>query len=206
MSKNWLVISLISLAGFFVLSVLVKKQLVSQFDFNSTVRVQNHIPQKIDPLLSALSLVGSFEIMSFVLLLWLIISRARLPGLAVLALYALGMVIELAGKIYLSHSGPPFMFFRYDLDFIFPSSYVQTGNSFPSGHAYRAVFLAVLFIYRFRRKFIVSLPISLLVIAMLVSRVSLGEHWASDVLGGTLLGLSLASLSLSYLTSRPHRL
>ena len=184
-------------------AILVKKQLVSQFDFDTTVRTQNHIPQSVDPFLSALSLIGSFEIMTITLLLWWFMSRTRLVGLPILALFVLGLLIELAGKVLLNHSGPPFMFFRYDLNFIFPSGYVQTGNSFPSGHSFRAVFLAVLLIHHFRRKPFICFLIVILAAAMLVSRVSLGEHWASDVAGGAILGLSLASFSLSWLT-KPH--
>ena len=200
MFKKYLIIGLIFLLAFLGLAILVKKQLVSQFDFDTTVRTQNHIPQSADPLLSAFSLIGSFEIMSAVVLLWWFISHTRLAGLPVLVVYTLGLFVELAGKVFLNHSGPPFMFFRYDLDFIFPSGYVQTGNSFPSGHSFRAVFLAVLLIYQFRRKPVVWFLITILATAMLISRVSLGEHWASDVAGGALLGLSLASLSLSWLT------
>ena len=52
-------------------------------------------------------------------------------------------VVEILGKSFLHHPPPPFMFFRYDLGFQFPTSYVQTGNSYPSGHAMRMVFLLI---------------------------------------------------------------
>jgi membrane-associated phospholipid phosphatase len=92
---------------------------------------------------------------------------------------------------------------------------VSRGKSFPSGHVASAVtfwgWLFALGMLRLRgkgscEKGLMSLPVLFL---MLVgpSRIYLGEHWATDVLGGYLFGSGWLGLSLQlYLTLRNKRI
>ncbi|WP_051450105.1 phosphatase PAP2 family protein [Actinospica robiniae] len=71
------------------------------------------------------------------------------------------------------------------------------GPSFPSGHAFTAtlgagVFLLVLLPLLPRRTRLAAwLPAALIPLAVGYSRIALGVHWTSDVLGGWLLGVGL---------------
>ncbi len=190
---------------FFVFfSYLVHKNLFTQFDFNTTVRLQDKIPRRFDELLSSLSLIGSFEIVTIVLLVVLIIRR-KLRGIIVL-LFFLGLhFFEIFGKMFVDHPGPPFMFFRYNLNFFFPSSYIQPGSSYPSGHAARTAFLSIVLLFFFMRsrkvskihKIMIFTAVAAFDILMFVSRAYLGEHWTSDVIGGGLLGVAAALMGLA---------
>ena len=74
--------------------------------------------------------------------------------------------------------------------------YHETSNSFPSGHAFAAALilgaLCYLAAHLFgpRRWVIVSARVLLVcgILSIAASRIYLGEHWMSDVLGGLLLG------------------
>lgn len=188
---------------FVVFSLIVKKDYLVTFDFDSTVRLQDHIPQRIDPFFSFFSILGSFEVTTTILFVVLIATR-KLRNMILVFAYGGAHIIEILGKSLLSHPGPPFMFFRYNLGFYFPSSYVHTASSYPSGHSFRTIFLSVLFIFftlRSRKLHMglkIAITASLLGIdvIMLISRVSLGEHWTTDVIGGTLLALGMGLLSV----------
>jgi membrane-associated phospholipid phosphatase len=69
------------------------------------------------------------------------------------------------------------------------------GNGFPSGHAFFSVLflgiLTYLFFYHLKRtawRFTVIIVAVLLILLIGISRVYLGLHWASDVLGGWAFG------------------
>jgi len=81
----------------------------------------------------------------------------------------------------------------YNIDDLFLTGSVDK-FSFPSGHATRAVFLAVFFIRLYSVNFILYLPIVIWSSAVCVSRVLMGRHHILDVLCGVLIGLLEAIL------------
>jgi len=202
----YIFLSLIFLLAFVTFSYLVKTKILDQIDFNTTVRLQNHVPKKVDSIFSSLSLIGSFEILAGILFI-IFIFRKKLVSLLIFIPFAVAHLVEVVGKSLMHHPGPPHLFFRYNIEFLFPSSYVQPGSSYPSGHSLRVVFVSVILSFliakikkmKFSLKLVLILTLIIFNLLMLVSRVSLGEHWTTDVIGGALLGLSSGIFSLIFL-------
>ena len=193
-------------SGFLFFLILVSINLFNNTDLLVTKELQKIIPRALDVPFSLFSLIGSFEIVSFILfILWT--KYKKLKYFYVLISFGLFHLAEILVKIFVNHPNPPFEFFRYSIPFSFPTAQVNTGSSFPSGHMGRTVFLSSLFIFmiynskafsKLQKKLLYCL-IAAISILMFVSRIYLGEHWFSDVVGGGILGASFGILSLGFL-------
>lgn len=185
-------------------SYTVAKEQWQRIDFDTTVKLQDHISRRFDGIFSYFSLLGSAEVTIGFCLILAFLSFLRRRWLAILGwlmIIPAGMA-EVFGKLVLFHPGPPVLFHRSLIPTSLPSFYVHTDFSYPSGHMTRTVFIATIFIctviFSSRNiipRFVVFCFSLSLIFLMGLTRVYLGEHWLSDVLGGALLGAGVGFFS-----------
>lgn len=202
MSKRWLLFSIGSFffIQFILFSYVVHKDVFTTIDFDTTVILQDNVSRRFDKIFSFFSDFGKFEVMTLALLLIIASVRKVFAGLWVLSLYVGFHVIELFGKFYVNHPPPAEFMLRTERIINFPQFHVRSEYSYPSGHSGRAMFvslLILLLLWRTKRipvwgKLAVTLVLLGYDGVMLSSRVVMGEHWMTDVIGGTLLGIALA--------------
>lgn len=205
LQKNWWWLGLGCLfAGLFLgWTVLVRADLLNSWDFDVTAKVQYRVPIALDPYLATLSYLTNIWTSSAILAVFLlVVVKGWWHKIWVGSLFVGAHVIELIGKMILTHPNPPHLFYRSYTPFQLPEHYIHPGSSYPSGHSLRVVFLCWLLVealwqvkspklsrsIRLGIQLAVSFGLVSFTVVTLVSRFSLGEHWPTDVVGGALLG------------------
>ncbi len=199
MKIKLLLLSATFLIAFTYFSYAVAKEKWVKIDFDTTVKLQDHIQRRFDKYFSYFSLIGSVEVTVLFCVIMALLSLIRFRWMAALGwlLVLPASLGEVFGKLVLFHPSPPNFMHRAVLPTNLPSFYVHTDFSYPSGHQTRTLFivtiLACLLFFKIKDPFLRLIGIgSLGGFAFLIglTRVYLGEHWTTDVVGGSLLGLS----------------
>ena len=196
MKRNFLLTSLIFLFGFALLSKYEDRTVIRNLDFTMTVKVQDFVGKfcttRCDGLFED---IGFFAGPLFSVAVILIFAIKR-KSLVIPLLFGLLTIAEIYGKTIVAHPAPPFFMLKNPTT-VFPTYHVWEEFSYPSGHAARAVFLAIVLFSLTKKRLWVGIGLGIYVCLIALSRIYLGHHWLSDVIGGWLLGGGMSLVAMS---------
>lgn len=176
--------------------VITEKQWVYTFDITLINFIQAHITPSLTAVASTLTDIGGVrEIIVVTILVTIVlwIRRRYIAGLWLGGTVLLCVVILTFMKILVGRERPDILVIA-----------TEQSQSFPSGHStLSTVFYGLLgltllmLIKKIWQKIIIVTIISLIISFVLLSRIYLGAHFPTDVLGGFFFGLANIFISLS---------
>lgn len=223
-----LLLGLSLLFSFTIFSRYIKAGDMKETDFAVTVKLQERIDNSsrlrlarlVGEIMEGSTFLGSPLITSLGVLLVTVYTlfkrkKYRIAALLIPLVFGLITLAEIYSKSVVHHPAPPYFLLKNPTS-IFPKYYVWEDFSYPSGHVARAMFLGItlysffmLHTSLFKRKEIKALTafgIMSYISLISISRIYLGHHWFSDVIGGLILGsgsgLLTQAILLSYNTKR----
>lgn len=180
-------------AIFIALVVFIKSSVIIPFDLFFTQVIQRFHPSWFDISMKLLSFIGNPEVsLSLALLAGLSLFKFKSGKYArdFLLLISLLTFLTVVLKIIVARPRPP-------ADLIYQFIPELGKDSFPSFHA--AIFLGIFgYLWNITKNKLARLVYLILILGMGISRVYLGEHWMSDVLGSYVLGLILLGFFTHY--------
>jgi len=208
-----LLLGLALLLSFTIISRFIKRGGLKEIDFAVTVKLQERIDTSSRLRLASLTgdvmegssflaspLVSVIAITIITVITFIKRKKYRTAALVIPIIFGLMTLAEIYGKSVVHHPAPPFFLLKNPTT-VFPKYYVWEDFSYPSGHAARAIFLAILLFFVVKRRVWVMVTLVLFVILISISRIYLGHHWLSDVIGGLILGSGSGLLTIPLLLS-----
>lgn len=184
------------LIAFLILTLFVVKQVTRPFDLVVTQTIQQVTFSQLDNGLSFFTLLGSIEFSCFAVLVmcWYLYRKYNWSGAFLYLFFFVALsCVEFVLKYFVTSTGPGPEFDRNP--FHWGVVAISTPYSFPSGHTFRGAFLLGIWYQRLSQReatpnrslLIQKIVIVLFMIGIGYSRIYLGDHWFSDVLGGYVL-------------------
>lgn len=196
---------------FMVFSRAVKRGAMKEADFSVTIKVQERIDHSTRLRLARLtgeimegssflaSPLSSIIVIIFITIITCIKRKKwRLAALLIPLAFGLMTLAEVYGKSVVHHPAPPFFLLK-NPNAIFPRYYVWEDFSYPSGHAARAVFLSIILYGVTKKRNTIGIVLAIYIGLVSLSRIYLGHHWLSDVIGGILVGAGSGLLTSALL-------
>ncbi len=182
-------------------SVLVAAGQTDLADIHTAAAMERIWVPALAPLFQGIAVLGGLEATTLVMLVLLVVlwrTGLRREGWGLLV-FPLVILVELLYKHVIGQNPPPSPYLHADgpsLSLLLPGhGSVEGGYAFPSGHVVRAMVAYGLAAFVVRRLappgwwqawVVVAAAVVIALIAF--TRLYLGVHWQSDVLGGLLLG------------------
>ncbi|MFA6561784.1 MAG: phosphatase PAP2 family protein [Verrucomicrobiia bacterium] len=187
--KTWRWIALVT-AYFAALTALVQSHTLLGFDYHTTVWLNAHGNQLTDWIMSVITDTATPELSmvvcaALVVLLWWRFGWR--PAACLIVAFVGGTLLEIVLKNCIAQPGPHGLINRY----VFGEGWIHINlpYAYPSGHALRAFLLiGVIALWVMPRAAVFWWTLAGLAG---VSRLYLGHHWTTDVLGGALLAAAL---------------
>ena len=199
---------------FIALTIAITAGLFDRLDHDVAQAMHDAWQQPLHPALQAIAELGGFEVTTLLMIglsyyLW----RSGFGSDAlVFAVFIAAQAFELYYKLNLYHPQPPRSLAEADgpsVTMLFEPA-TGIGNSFPSGHVLRAVFVYGLLAFVIRRlspsprvRALAVIGAIAIVVIIVFDRLYLDVHWESDIVGGLILG-AIALLAGTVWLDRPR--
>lgn len=222
MKKKLLILGTILLIAFALFSREIKQGAMRSADFAATVKLQEKIDKSsrlrtarlIGEIMEGSTFFASPEVSVIAVLAITALAgwdrkkkRIAWRAAVIPALFTVLVLAEVYGKTVVHHPAPPFFMIKNPTT-VFPKYYINDEFSYPSGHAARAIFIAVLLYtlhstlytpHKKKGKLLIFCGLLGYILLVGISRIYLGHHWLSDVIGGLLAGGSFGLLVVGFL-------